>query len=30
MMEGYEFLMKLDVFSPIEDTPWYKKIEYFV
>ena len=25
MMEWYKFLMKLDVFSPIEDTPWYKK-----
>ena len=25
MMEGYEFLMKVDVFSPIEDTPWYSK-----
>lgn len=24
-MEGYEFLMKVDVFSPIEDTPWYSK-----
>ena len=25
MMEGFEFLMKVDVFSPIEDTPWYSK-----
>lgn len=25
MMEGFEFLMKGDVFSPIEDTPWYSK-----
>ena len=24
-MEGFEFLMKVDVFSPIEDTPWYSK-----
>ena len=25
MMEGFEFLMKVDVFSPVEDTPWYSK-----
>lgn len=24
-MEGFEFLMKVDGFYPIEDTPWYSK-----
>ena len=24
-MEGFEFLMKVDVFGPIEHTPWYTK-----
>lgn len=29
MMEGFEFLMKVDVFSPMEDTPWYSKESTF-
>ena len=24
-MEGFEFLMKVDAFYPMEDTPWYSK-----